>query len=72
VRVVARATALTNGPNAGAYSWYGGYGGHFLFDPKLRSAIVILVPRMNMGEAYTALGYDFELRTYRTVLAGVS
>jgi CubicO group peptidase (beta-lactamase class C family) len=63
------ARSLPQGPNAGAYSWYGGYGGHFLFDKKLGSAIVLLVPRMNMGPQDTALGYEFELATYRSVLS---
>lgn len=63
------ARSLPRGPNAGAYSWFGGYGGHFLFDKKRGSATVLLVPRMNMGDKDTALGYEFELSTYRNLLS---
>jgi CubicO group peptidase (beta-lactamase class C family) len=60
--------SLPQGPNAGSYSWFGGYGGHFIIDRKRRSAVILMEPRMVTGDNETALGYLFELSTYREVL----
>jgi CubicO group peptidase (beta-lactamase class C family) len=60
--------SIPQGPNAGSYSWFGGYGGHFIFDPKRGSAIISMIPRMALSANDTALGYAFELNTYRDVL----
>lgn len=61
--------SIPNGPNVGSYSWFGGYGGQFNFDRKQGSAIILMVPRMIQGDKDTALGYEFELDTYRDVLS---
>jgi hypothetical protein len=60
---------VPQGPNAGSYSWYGGYGGHFIVDKKRGSAVLLLIPRLVQGAAETTLGYEFELNTYRDLLS---
>jgi CubicO group peptidase (beta-lactamase class C family) len=61
--------SLPQGPNAGSYSWFGGYGGHFIIDPKRGSAILSLIPRTARSSKETMLGYAFETDTYRDVLS---
>jgi CubicO group peptidase (beta-lactamase class C family) len=61
--------SIAQGPNAGSYSWFGGCGPHFLVDPKRGSAILLMLARVNQGWKETALGYEFELNTYRDVLS---
>jgi CubicO group peptidase (beta-lactamase class C family) len=61
--------SISPGPNAGSYSWFGGYGGHFIIDRTLGSAIVLMIPRVVQGDKETALGYEFELSAYRSVLS---
>lgn len=63
------ACSVPQGPNAGSYSWYGGYGGHFIVDKKRGSAVLLLIPRLVQGAAETTLGYEFELNTYRDLLS---
>jgi CubicO group peptidase (beta-lactamase class C family) len=60
--------SIPHGPNAGSYSWFGGYGGHFIIDRTYGSAIILMIPRVVQGDKETALGYEFELHTYRNVL----
>jgi CubicO group peptidase (beta-lactamase class C family) len=60
--------SIRHGPNAGSYSWFGGYGGHFIIDRKYGSVIILMIPRVVQGDKETALGYEFELNTYRNVL----
>lgn len=60
--------SIPQGPNAGAYSWFGGYGGQFIFDRACGSAIILLVPRMITDHKDTKLFRDFELDTYRDVI----
>jgi CubicO group peptidase (beta-lactamase class C family) len=61
--------SLPQGPNAGSYSWFGGYGPHFLVDPKRGSAVLLMTPRVVRSQNDTALGYGFELDTYRDILS---
>jgi CubicO group peptidase (beta-lactamase class C family) len=61
--------SIPHGPNGGSYSWFGGYGGHFLVDRQRGSAVILMVPRMVTGDKETALGYAFELSTYREILS---
>jgi hypothetical protein len=56
----------------GSYSWFGGYGGHFIVDPKRGSVIISMIPRMALSAHEMALGYEFELNTYRDVLSADS
>jgi hypothetical protein len=60
---------IKQGPNAGSYSWFGGYGGHFIIDPKRGSTILSLIPRTARSSKETMLGYAFEEDTYRDVLS---
>jgi CubicO group peptidase (beta-lactamase class C family) len=60
--------SLPQGPNPGSYSWFGGYGPHFLVDPQRGSAVILMIPRVVQSFDDTALGYRFELDTYRDVL----
>ena len=59
---------VAGGPKAGSYSWFGGYGGHYLIDPKAGSAIVLMINRMVKSGNDTDLGYEFERDTYRDIL----
>jgi CubicO group peptidase (beta-lactamase class C family) len=61
--------SIPQGPNIGSYSWFGGYGGHFIVDPKRGSVIISMIPRMALSSRETALGYEFELNSYRDVLS---
>jgi CubicO group peptidase (beta-lactamase class C family) len=61
--------SIPQGPNEGSYSWYGGYGGHFIVDPKRGSTVILMLPRIIQSSNETALGYEFELNTYRDVLS---
>jgi CubicO group peptidase (beta-lactamase class C family) len=53
------------GPRAGSYSWFGGYGPHFLVDREQRTSMVLMQPRVVETYADTRLGYLFELETCR-------
>ena len=64
--------SIPNGPSAGSYSWYGGYGGHFLFDKQRQIAIISQIPRQARGAKDTSLGYQFELDTYRDIFGSES
>jgi CubicO group peptidase (beta-lactamase class C family) len=61
--------SIENGPRAGSYSWFGGYGPHFLVDKARGSALMLMIPRVVEGSNETRLGYAFELETYRTFLS---
>lgn len=61
--------SIPKGPNAGSYSWFGGYGLHFIIDKRRRRAVILMIVR---GTQETALGYQFELETYRDILSVVS
>jgi CubicO group peptidase (beta-lactamase class C family) len=56
------------GPNAGSYSWFGGYGPHFLVDPVRGSSTIILVARPTTSYDDTQFGYRFEAETYTDIL----
>lgn len=60
---------VPSGPEAGSYSWFGGYGPHFLIDKRRGSAVTVMIPRVVESYSDTQLGYDFELATYRDFLA---
>lgn len=49
--------SIPQGPNAGSYSWYGGYGGHFLVDNKRGSAMIAMIPS-NTGPKSRELEYE--------------
>lgn len=60
--------SLPQGPNSGSYSWFGGYGGHFIIDKKRESVVISLIPRVIQSSRETILGYQFERDTYRDIL----
>lgn len=60
--------AIPGGASAGSYSWFGGYGGHYLIDRKRGSAVLSLQSRLALGPAQTSLHAAFELSAYRDVI----
>ena len=61
-------SSAQNGPRDGSYSWFGGYGPHFLIDRRRGAAIVMMIPRVVEKYSDTQLGYAFEAATYRDYL----
>lgn len=53
--------SIPQGPSAGSFSWFGGYGPHFLIDPARRATILLMIPRVVEKYTDTQLGYRFEM-----------
>ena len=61
--------SIPQGPSAGSYSWFGGFGPHFIVDRKWGSSIILMIARVVQGHKETELGYAYELSTYRYILS---
>ena len=61
--------SIPRGPGARSYSWFGGFGPHFIVDKKRGSSIILMIPRVVQGDKETELGYEYELNTYRDILS---
>lgn len=55
-----------HGPSAGSYSWFGGFGGYFVVDPKRGVAVILMVQRFVTG---VQSEFEFELEASRDVLS---